>query len=77
MLEGRFNLGVGTGENLNEHVLGQHWPTVDVRLEMLEEAVEVMRKLWTGQSINHHGRYYTVRTGTDLHAVPTSPCRSS
>ena len=60
MLEGRFNLGVGTGENLNEHVLGQHWPTVDVRLEMLEEAVEVMRKLWTGQSVNHRGRYYTV-----------------
>ena len=45
-LEGRFTLGVGTGEALNEHVLGDRWPTEDVRLEMLEEAVEVIRELW-------------------------------
>ena len=43
---GRFLFGVGTGENLNEHVLGDRWPRVDIRLAMLEEAVEVMRKLW-------------------------------
>ena len=48
MLEGRFTLGVGTGEALNEHILGDAWPEADVRLEMLEEAVEVMRALWTG-----------------------------
>src|SRR5829696_7927820 len=47
-LEGRFRFGVGSGENLNEHVLGDRWPRVDIRLEMLEEAVEVMRKLWEG-----------------------------
>ncbi len=46
MLEGRFALGVGTGENLNEHILGDPWPSTDVRLEMLEEAIEVMRLLW-------------------------------
>src|SRR6478672_13942299 len=60
LLGGRFVLGVGSGEALNEHVLGQPWPTAEVRLEMLEEAVEVMRKLWTGETVNHRGRHYTV-----------------
>ncbi|HEX6622049.1 MAG TPA: TIGR03557 family F420-dependent LLM class oxidoreductase, partial [Solirubrobacteraceae bacterium] len=46
--EGRFNLGVGSGEALNEHILGDRWPEADVRLEMLEEAVEVIRTLWQG-----------------------------
>ncbi len=49
MFEGRFSFGVGTGEALNEHIFGDAWPTLDVRLEMLEEAVEVMRELWTGE----------------------------
>jgi G6PDH family F420-dependent oxidoreductase len=48
MLGGRFSLGVGSGENLNEHSFGDRWPPTDVRLEMLEEAVEVMRLLWKG-----------------------------
>src|SRR5512134_3165901 len=43
MMPGRFFLGVGTGENLNEHILGTHWPPIQVRQEMLEEAVVVMR----------------------------------
>src|SRR5688572_26389642 len=60
MLEGRFELGVGTGENLNEHVLGERWPTTDERLEMLEESIEVMRQLWTGEQVSHRGTYYTV-----------------
>jgi G6PDH family F420-dependent oxidoreductase len=60
LLPGRFFLGVGTGENLNEHILGDRWPEVDVRLEMLEEAVEVIRKLWSGSLTSHHGRHYTV-----------------
>ena len=60
LMPGRFFLGVGTGENLNEHVLGDRWPEVDVRLEMLEEAVEVIRKLWEGSLTSHHGRHYTV-----------------
>jgi G6PDH family F420-dependent oxidoreductase len=59
-LEGRFNLGVGTGEALNEHVTGARWPEAEVRLEMLEEAVEVIRTLWQGGQRSHHGRYYTV-----------------
>lgn len=60
LLPGRFALGVGSGENLNEHILGDRWPEVDVRLEMLEEAVEVMRALWSGRQQSHHGSHYTV-----------------
>jgi len=60
MMPGRFFLGVGTGENLNEHVLGDRWPPPDERLEMLEEAVEVMRLLWEGGYQTHRGRHYTV-----------------
>ncbi|WP_137286766.1 TIGR03557 family F420-dependent LLM class oxidoreductase [Halorussus salinisoli] len=56
----QFYFGVGTGENLNEHVLGDHWPTHHVRLDMLEEAVSVIRKLWTGEMVSHHGDHYTV-----------------
>jgi G6PDH family F420-dependent oxidoreductase len=60
MLEGRFSLGVGTGEALNEHILGDRWPEADERLEMLEEAVEVIRKLWRGGVQDHRGRHYRV-----------------
>jgi G6PDH family F420-dependent oxidoreductase len=60
MLDGRFRLGVGSGEALNEHILGDRWPEADVRLEMLEEAVEVIRLLWQGGVQSHHGRHYTV-----------------
>jgi G6PDH family F420-dependent oxidoreductase len=62
MFDGRFSLGVGSGEALNEHILGGAWPTADVRLEMLEEAVEVMRQLWSGDVVRHRGRHYTVDT---------------
>lgn len=60
MLPDRFGLGVGTGELLNEHVLGDHWPPHHVRLEMLEEAVEVIRTLWEGGLQSHEGTHYTV-----------------
>jgi len=60
LLEGRFVLGVGSGEALNEHILADRWPPIATRLEMLEEAVEVMRELWTGSLTTHHGRYYSV-----------------
>ena len=66
LTDGRFILGVGTGEDLNEHILGDRWPPVGVRLEMLEEAVEVMRALWSGDEVTHHGRHYTVENGQDL-----------
>jgi coenzyme F420-dependent glucose-6-phosphate dehydrogenase len=60
MMPRRFFLGVGSGENLNEHILGGYWPSAEVRLEMLEEAVEVIRLLWQGGSQSHRGRYFTV-----------------
>jgi G6PDH family F420-dependent oxidoreductase len=60
MMPGRFFLGVGTGENLNEHILGDRWPLPDERLEMLEEAVEVLRLLWQGGEQTHRGKHYTV-----------------
>jgi G6PDH family F420-dependent oxidoreductase len=60
MCQGRFTLGVGSGEAINEHILGDPWPSTDVRLEMLEEAVGVIRRLWSGEFVNHHGRHYTV-----------------
>jgi G6PDH family F420-dependent oxidoreductase len=56
----RFFLGVGTGENLNEHIIARHWPEPPVRLEMLEEAVGVIRKLWSGGSQSVYGKYFTV-----------------
>jgi G6PDH family F420-dependent oxidoreductase len=60
LMPGRFFLGVGTGENLNEHVTGAKWPAPDERLELLEEAVEVMRLLWQGDYRTHRGKHYTV-----------------
>ena len=60
LLDGRFNLGVGSGEALNEHVLGDRWPGAAERLEMLEEAIEVIRLLWQGGVQEHRGRHYRV-----------------
>ncbi|WP_020386873.1 TIGR03557 family F420-dependent LLM class oxidoreductase [Kribbella catacumbae] len=73
LLNGRFTLGIGSGEALNEHVLGDVWPTVDVRLEMLEEAVEIMRRLWTEDDfVSHRGKHYTVDTAR-IYTRPDSP----
>jgi G6PDH family F420-dependent oxidoreductase len=60
MLDGRFRLGLGSGEALNEHIFGDRWPGADERLEMLEEAVEVIRLLWKGGARDHRGRHYRV-----------------
>ncbi len=60
MMPGRFIFGVGTGEALNEHILGDAWPNADVRLAMLEEAIEIIRELWTGRQVTHEGNHYLV-----------------
>jgi coenzyme F420-dependent glucose-6-phosphate dehydrogenase len=60
MMEGRFFLGVGSGENLNEHILGDRWPPAAVRQMMLEEAIDVIRELWSGDQVSYYGAYYTV-----------------
>lgn len=72
MLEGRFVLGVGTGEALNEHILGGPWPSAEVRLEMLAEAVDVMRRLWTGEVVTTRGTHYTVDTAR-IYTLPDEP----
>lgn len=68
----RFFLGVGSGENLNEHVLGDPWPEPDVRHEMLSEAIEVIRLLWQGGEQSHRGAYYTVDQAR-LYTLPPQP----
>ena len=72
LMPGRFFLGVGTGENLNEHVLGAKWPAPDERLEMLEEAIGVMRQLWQGDYQTHRGKHYTVES-LRLFDLPDEP----
>ena len=71
LMPGRFFLGVGTGENLNEHILGQAWPEWDVRAEMLEEAVEVIRALWRGEVVSRRGEFYRVQNA-QLYTLPES-----
>ena len=72
LLEGRFGLGVGGGEALNEHILGDAWPDADTRLEMLEEAVAVIRDLWEGGVRDHRGRHYTVQNAR-IYDLPPEP----
>jgi coenzyme F420-dependent glucose-6-phosphate dehydrogenase len=72
LMPGRFFLGVGTGENLNEHVVGGRWPETEVRQEMLEEAIQVIRLLWQGGNQSHHGRHYTVENAR-LYTLPDAP----
>jgi G6PDH family F420-dependent oxidoreductase len=74
MHHGRFTLGVGSGEALNEHILGDRWPEAEVRLEMLEEAVDVIRALWKGGQRSHHGRHYTVENAR-IYDLPDEPPR--
>jgi coenzyme F420-dependent glucose-6-phosphate dehydrogenase len=72
LMPGRFFLGVGTGENLNEHVLGDRWPAPDERLEMLEESIEFMRKLWEGETTTFRGKHYTVEN-LRIYSLPDDP----
>ena len=72
MMPGRFFIGVGSGENLNEHVLGDRWPLPDERLELLEEAVEVIRLLWQGGEQTRRGPHYTVDHAR-VYTLPDEP----
>jgi coenzyme F420-dependent glucose-6-phosphate dehydrogenase len=69
MMPGRFFLGVGSGEALNEHITGQRWPETEVRQAMLEEAIAIIRLLWQGGNQSHHGTYYTVENAR-LYTLP-------
>jgi G6PDH family F420-dependent oxidoreductase len=72
LLEGRFTLGVGSGEALNEHILGDPWPNADRRLEMLEEAVALIRELWTGKVVSWEGKHYRVDHAR-IYNLPETP----
>ena len=72
MMPGRFFLGLGTGENLNEHILGTHWPPIEVRQELLKEAVKILRLLWRGGNQSHRGKYYTVENA-QIFSLPERP----
>jgi G6PDH family F420-dependent oxidoreductase len=72
LMPGRFFLGVGTGENLNEHVTGARWPAPDERIEMLEEAIAVIRLLWEGGTKTHRGKHYTVDHAR-IYTLPDPP----
>ena len=67
-----FVLGVGTGEALNEHIVDSRWPPASERLEMLEEAVGLIRRLFTGELVTHHGKHYDVDTAR-LYSLPDRP----
>lgn len=72
MLDGKFILGVGSGEALNEHILGGAWPTADVRLAMLEEAVDLIHRLLSGETVTYGGEFYTVDTAR-IYTLPDRP----
>jgi G6PDH family F420-dependent oxidoreductase len=72
LTEGRFTLGVGTGEALNEHIVDSRWPPAAERLEMLEEAIGLIRRLFTGELVTHHGKHYDVDTAR-LYSLPDQP----
>ena len=69
LMPGRFFLGVGTGERLNEHVLGDRWPNGVQRRDKLREAVEVIRELWRGELVSHEGTHYEIDTAR-LYTLP-------
>lgn len=73
LLDGRFIFGVGTGEALNEHIFGDRWPEAAERRDQLEEAIEVIRALWTGETVSHHGDHYRVEHARIFDAPATPP----
>jgi coenzyme F420-dependent glucose-6-phosphate dehydrogenase len=73
LMDGRFFLSVGTGENLNEHVLGGRWPRADERLEMLDEAIDVIRALLGGDWETYRGKHYTVEQAKLYDAPKDAP----
>jgi G6PDH family F420-dependent oxidoreductase len=72
LLEGRFVWGVGSGEALNEHVLGDRWPPAPERLDMLEEAITLIRRMWSGETVSFAGQHYRVDHAR-IYDVPETP----
>jgi G6PDH family F420-dependent oxidoreductase len=74
LADGRFTLGVGAGENLNEHVIGEAWPPVDVRHQMLDEALQIIRSLFEGGTVTFRGEYLATENAK-LWDLPPEPPR--
>lgn len=72
MFPGRFYLGLGAGEALNEHIVGHYWPEAVTRLEVLAEAIEIIRKLFTGKVVKHKGTYFNLESAR-LYTMPPAP----
>src|SRR5689334_9885824 len=72
LLDGRFFLGVGTGERLNEQPSGRRWPRAGERREMMREGIEVLRRLWSDENVNHRGTHWTVEN-LRLQTRPATP----
>lgn len=72
MMPGRFSFGIGTGEALNEHIVGGNWPPVSIRQDMMEESLEMMRELWKGGYTTIQGSYYDVHNAR-LYTLPEEP----
>jgi G6PDH family F420-dependent oxidoreductase len=72
LLPHRFFLGVGTGENLNEHVVGAGWPNAETRRRMLKESVDIIRSLWSGELVDIRGEFHTVQDAR-LYSLPDEP----
>lgn len=72
MMPNRFIFGVGSGEYLNEHILGDHWPPAHIRIEMLEEAISIIRILWQGDTLNFKGKYFTIENAR-IYTLPPKP----
>jgi G6PDH family F420-dependent oxidoreductase len=74
LMPGRFFLGVGTGEALNEHILGDHWPPADVRRKMLDESIELLRLLWQGGQHSFYGEFFEVENAR-IYDLPDEPVK--
>jgi G6PDH family F420-dependent oxidoreductase len=71
--DGRFTLGLGAGENLNEHIVGGPWPLAGLRHEMLEEAVVIIRALWAGGTVTYRGKHFEVESAKVWDLPDTAP----
>jgi coenzyme F420-dependent glucose-6-phosphate dehydrogenase len=72
MYPGRFWLGLGAGEALNEHIIGEYWPEAPVRLERLQESIEIIRELWTGKVVKYSGKHIRLESAK-LYTLPATP----
>jgi G6PDH family F420-dependent oxidoreductase len=72
LLDGRFRLGLGTGEGLDEPRTGRSWPSAEFRLGMLEESISVIRELWSGEYVTRYGQHFAVENAR-IHTLPAEP----